>query len=62
MATAAVCPASSTRTIAGFFSPDDLERYRFIRERKRPLKDTSIDNRIVERPYQHEESARVRGV
>jgi type I site-specific restriction endonuclease len=54
--------ASSTRTIAGFFSPDDLERYRFIRERKRPLKDTSIDNRIVERPYQHEESARVRGV
>jgi type I site-specific restriction endonuclease len=30
------------RSIAGFFTADDLERLRFIREHKKPLKDTPI--------------------
>jgi type I restriction enzyme, R subunit len=37
------------RAIAGFFSADDLRRLRFIRQHKKPLKDTSINKKIVER-------------
>jgi type I restriction enzyme, R subunit len=47
------------RSIAGFFSPTDLERLRFLREHKRPLQDFPINKRIVERPYQHEAILRV---
>ena len=47
------------RSIAGFFSPDDLRRLRFIREHKKPLKDTPINKTIVERAYQHEAIRRV---
>jgi type I site-specific restriction endonuclease len=47
------------RAVAGFFSLDDLDRLRFIRENKRPLKDSPINKKIVERPYQHEAIRRV---
>lgn len=47
------------RMVAGFFSPDDLERLRFIRENHTPLIQTSIDNSIVDRSYQHEAIRRV---
>lgn len=47
------------RSISGFFSPDDLRRLRFIREHKKPLKDTPINKKIVERAYQHEAIRRV---
>jgi type I restriction enzyme R subunit len=50
---------ANPRPIAGFFSPDDLERLRFIRENKRPLSETPINKHIVERPYQHEAIRRV---
>jgi type I restriction enzyme R subunit len=47
------------RAVSGFFSPDDLNRLRFIRENKRPLKDIPINKQIVERAYQHEAIRRV---
>lgn len=42
------------RSIAGFFTLKDLERLRFLRENKTPLKDTPINKKICERAYQHE--------
>src|SRR6266404_7228212 len=47
------------RSIAGFFSPDDLRRLRFIRQHKKALKDSPINKNIVERAYQHEAIRRV---
>jgi type I restriction enzyme R subunit len=47
------------RMVAGFFTPDDLTRLRFIRENKQPLIDTPIKNSIVDRAYQHEAIRRV---
>jgi type I restriction enzyme, R subunit len=47
------------RSIAGFFSPEDLLRLRFIRENKKPLKDTPINKLTCERAYQHEAIRRV---
>jgi type I restriction enzyme, R subunit len=47
------------RSIAGLFSPADLLRLRFIRENKKPLKDTPINKLICERAYQHEAIRRV---
>jgi type I restriction enzyme R subunit len=47
------------RSVAGFFSPDDLRRLRFIRQHKKPLKDTPINKKIVDRAYQHEAIRRV---
>jgi type I restriction enzyme, R subunit len=47
------------RSVAGFFSSDDLQRLRFIREHKTPFKDTPINRKIVERAYQHEAIRRV---
>jgi type I site-specific restriction endonuclease len=47
------------RAIAGFFSPDDLRRLRFIRQHKKTLQDTPINKKIVERAYQHEAIRRV---
>ena len=40
--------------VAGFFTPADLERLKFLRQNRRPLETTSINNSIVNRPYQHE--------
>jgi type I restriction enzyme, R subunit len=50
---------SHPRLVAGFFSADDLQRLRFIREHKRPARDIPINKQIVERPYQHEAIRRV---
>jgi type I restriction enzyme R subunit len=47
------------RAIAGFFSSEDLQRLRFIRQNKTPLKDAPINKKIVERSYQHEAIRRV---
>jgi type I restriction enzyme R subunit len=47
------------RMVAGFFTPDDLQRLRFIRENHQPLADIGINTAIVERPYQHEAIRRV---
>jgi type I restriction enzyme, R subunit len=47
------------RSIAGFFTPRDLERLWFVRENKRPLQEFLINKRIVERLYQHEAIRRV---
>lgn len=50
---------ANPRMVAGFFTPSDLERLRFIRENGRPLADTQISNAIVDRLYQHEAIRRV---
>ena len=42
------------RLVAGFFTPSDLERLRFLRQNRQPLEATPINNAIVNRPYQHE--------
>lgn len=47
------------RMVAGFFTPDDLQRLEFIRANHRPLIDTPIDNTIVDRGYQHEAIRRI---
>ena len=47
------------RAVAGFFTPADLERLRFIRANRQPLADTPINNAIVDRAYQHEAIRRV---
>jgi type I restriction enzyme R subunit len=47
------------RPIAGFFTPGDLERLKFLRENRLPLEATAINNAIVDRPYQHEAIRRV---
>jgi len=50
---------ANPRLIAGFFTPADLERMKFLRENRRPLEATSINNSIVDRAYQHEAIRRV---
>ena len=45
---------ANPRVVAGFFSPADLERLRFLRQNQLPLEATPINGSIVERPYQHE--------
>src|SRR5262245_39355579 len=45
---------ANPRLVAGFFTPVDLERLKFLRQNRRPLESTPISNFIVERPYQHE--------
>jgi hypothetical protein len=47
------------RMVSGFFTADDLRRLKFIRENKKPLKDTPINKSIVDRSYQHEAIRRV---
>jgi type I restriction enzyme R subunit len=42
------------RLVAGFFTPSDLQRLKFLRQNQRPLEATAINGSIVERPYQHE--------
>lgn len=39
------------RLVAGFFSPDDLRRLRFLRENAKPLEAQAINNAIVDRSY-----------
>ena len=50
---------ANPRLVAGFFTPDDLQRLLFIRQNGQPLATTSINTTIVERPYQHEAIRRV---
>jgi type I restriction enzyme R subunit len=47
------------RMVAGFFTPDDLRRLRFIRNNRKPLGSAPINNAIVERSYQLEAIRRV---
>ena len=50
---------ANPRLVAGFFTPEDLQRLLFIRQNGLPLAATSINTTIVERPYQHEAIRRV---
>jgi type I restriction enzyme R subunit len=50
---------ANPRLIAGFFTPDDLQRLLFIRQNGQPLAATPINTGIVDRPYQHEAIRRV---
>src|SRR6266851_7418227 len=50
---------ANPRLVAGFFTPEDLQRLLFIRQNGQPLAATSINTTIVERPYQHEAIRRV---
>ena len=45
---------ANPRLVAGFFTPADLERLKFLRQNRQPLEATPINSSIVERPYQHE--------
>ncbi len=45
---------TAPRLVAGFFTPDDLERLLYIRQNATPLADTLIDSRIAGRLYQQE--------
>jgi type I restriction enzyme, R subunit len=50
---------ANPRLVAGFFTPADLERLKFLRQNCLPLEGTSINSSIVDRPYQHEAIRRV---
>lgn len=50
---------ANPRLVAGFFTPDDLQRLKFLRQHRLPLAGTPIDASIVDRPYQHEAIRRV---
>jgi type I site-specific restriction endonuclease len=50
---------ANPRLVAGFFTPDELQRLHFIRQNGVALASTSINTTIVERPYQHEAIRRV---
>ena len=45
---------ANPRLVAGFFTPADLERLKFLRQNRRPLEATPINSSIVDRSYQHE--------
>src|SRR6202022_4257396 len=45
---------ANPRLVAGFFTPDDLQRLLFLRQNQLPLETTPISPTIVERPYAHE--------
>jgi type I restriction enzyme R subunit len=45
---------ANPRLVAGFFTPSDLERLKFLRQNRQPIEVTSINGSIVERAYQHE--------
>ena len=50
---------ANPRLIAGFFSPQDLQRLLFLRLNAQPLHSVPVNTTIVERPYQHEAIRRV---
>lgn len=47
------------RLVAGFFSPQDLQRLLFLRQHAHPLEATSVSTSIIDRPYQHEAVRRI---
>jgi type I restriction enzyme R subunit len=50
---------AAKRLVSGFFTREDLENLLFLRQNGQKLGDTSIDNVIVDRAYQHEAIRRV---
>jgi len=50
---------ANPRVVAGFFSPQDLQRLLFLRLNRQPLPGVPINTKIVDRPYQHEAIRRV---
>lgn len=47
-------PLYPPRPVAGFYTQPDLERLRFLDAHRQPLANTPINDRIVDRAYQHE--------
>jgi type I site-specific restriction endonuclease len=45
---------ANPRLVAGFFTPEDLQRLLFLRQHAQPLETANVNNSIVDRPYQHE--------
>ena len=45
---------SSKREVFGFFTREDLENLLYIRQNAKPLSSMEINNKIVDRSYQHE--------
>lgn len=50
---------ANPRLVAGFFTPADLGRLKFLRQNRQPLEATPINNSIVDRSYQHEAIRRI---
>ena len=50
---------SSKREVFGFFTREDLENLLYIRQNGKPLSSIEINNKIVDRAYQHEAIRRV---
>jgi len=50
---------SSKRLLYGFFSPEDLERLLWLKQNKKELSGTPVNNTITDRSYQHEAIRRV---
>ncbi len=47
------------REVAGFFTREDLENLLYLRQNAKPLSSVEINNKIVDRSYQHESIRRV---
>ena len=50
---------SAKREVFGFFTRADLENLLYIRQNAKPLSSIEINNKIVDRAYQHEAIRRV---
>ncbi len=50
---------TAKREVFGFFTREDLENLLYIRQNAKPLGSVEIDNKIVDRSYQHEAIRRV---
>jgi type I restriction enzyme, R subunit len=50
---------SSKREVFGFFTREDLENLLYLRQNAQPLSSVEINNKIVDRSYQHEAIRRV---
>ncbi|WKZ34384.1 MAG: DEAD/DEAH box helicase family protein [Anaerolineales bacterium] len=50
---------SAKREVFGFFTREDLENLLYIRQNAKPLSSVEINNKIVDRSYQHEAIRRV---
>ncbi len=50
---------ANPRLVAGFFTPDDLQRLLFLRQHAQPLESVAINTAIVDRVYQHEAIRRI---
>jgi type I restriction enzyme R subunit len=50
---------ASKRTVARFFTREDLKNLLYIRQNAKPLSSVEINNQIVDRSYQHEAIRRV---